>query len=71
MSASRKLYVNLAQRYKVHRPLPGTHEYLTWKILVLVTANALRDDSSGFDSRKFLVACGFTAEDVADALAPA
>lgn len=71
MSASRKLYINLAKRFKLHRPLSHTNEYLTWKVMVLVVANTLKDDNSGFHTQKFLVACGFTAEDVAAVLTPA
>lgn len=61
MSASRKLYVALAEKYRELRPKENDPEWSTWVVMICATANVLRHDNSGFDRQKFLLACGMGA----------
>jgi hypothetical protein len=63
VSASRKLYKSLAEKFKANQPHdPASPEGGMWNTLVLSTANALADDNSGFHMEKFLAASGFDKE---------
>ena len=67
MSASRKLYVALAAKYKAMQP-SNDDEWRQWSDMVIATATVFANDNSGFDIRKFLSASGFTDEMVSGAL---
>lgn len=63
MSASRKLYIALAAKYKANQPQDSTTpEGSMWNVMVLSTANVLADDNSGFNMEKFLIASGLDKE---------
>lgn len=60
MSASRKLYVAMAERLKAAKPSVhlGSDPEDGWEMAVLAVARAFASDNSGFDMTKFLKAAG-------------
>lgn len=66
MSASRKLYVALAEGFKRAKPnYPSENAMGVWVHTVTNSARVLKADNSGFDREKFLRASGFTDGDLA------
>lgn len=66
MTASRKLYTDLARRFKdvANGIEESDSERGMWRVLALATAFALRADNSNFDKRRFLQASGFTEDEL-------
>lgn len=68
MSASRKLYTAMADKFKDLRPATGGEGYNEWVAMVIGTATVFANDNSGFDIRKFTRASGFSEEQVTASL---
>jgi hypothetical protein len=65
MSASRKLYNEMANRMKRLRP-DDPAELFQWRADVLAITGVFKQDNSGFDKARFLKASGFTADELTE-----
>lgn len=70
MSAlSRKFFVALAERFKAQQPSPHAQSWDMWVDMVMAASSAIAEGNPAFDRRRFLMACGFTADQVASIVA--
>jgi hypothetical protein len=65
MSASRKLYVTVAEKFREVSHRTDENDRHVWRATVLAAAFAFRLDNSGFDKRRFLKASGWADDELA------
>ena len=64
MSATRKLYVAVAEKFKEVAQQTDDNDRHMWRTTVLAATFAFRADNTGFDKRRFLRASGWTDDEL-------
>lgn len=66
MTASRRLYNTMAEEFKRVGASTDDNDRYMWRAMVRASARSFYSDNSGFDTRRFLRASGFTEQELAD-----
>lgn len=64
MSASRKLYVAVAEKFKEVERRTDENDRHMFRTTTFAAAKAMKDDNSGFDTLRFLAASGWKDDEL-------